>query len=528
MADPDLILVDGRVWTLDPIRPRASAVALTGDRISSVGEADDVLATRGSRTTVVELAGRTVLPGFYDAHQHQLYAGLARGHVDARVRSLEDLCARIAEAARVDGPDAWVEGHGYDERELAEGRHPTRSDLDRAAPSCPCFVTRTCGHAMVASSAALAAAGIDRGTPDPPGGLIGRDDRTGEPTGLLRERAMELIRRVVPPPSLGTLKRAILDGATENVRRGITSVWEPSVEPDHVAAYRDLDRAGALPIRVTMAHKKVLRSGEDVEIPAGFRGERLSLNAVKLFQDGAIGARTAALSGGYAGEPENRGVLVWGQHELDRMATEIADAGLQISIHAIGDDAIRSALCAIETALAQSSAPRRLHRVEHCGLPAADLAADLARLAVVPVVQPPFIFFHGDTYSENLGPDRSDKLYPVRTLLEACGTVAGSSDGPVVPDMTPLRGIQSAVTRATASGRILGPREAVTLADAVRLYTVLAARAAEEDDVKGTLAPGKFADIVVLDRDLETVPVTELVEVGVEWTILGGSTAFHA
>jgi len=528
VPDADLILVGGRIWTLDPGRPSAGAVAVTGEYISAVGDADEVLAERGHRTTVVELKGRTILPGFYDAHQHQLYAGLARRQVDGRAASMDELCARVVEAARAGGPQAWVEGHGYDERQLAEGRHPTRFELDHAARSQPCFVTRTCGHAMVANSAALAVAGIDRDTPDPSGGLIERDPHTGEPTGLLRERAMELVRRVVPPASPATLKRAIREAASENLRHGITSLWEPSVEPDHVAAYLELADAGELQIRVTMAHKKVLRSGEDVPIPQGFRRGRLSLTAVKLFQDGAIGARTAAVSGSYVGDPENHGVLVWDQVELDQLATDIASAGLQISIHAIGDDAIRSALAAIEAAVSRSPAPRRRHRIEHCGLPLGNLPAELGRLGVVPVVQPSFLFFHGDTYLENLGPDRSEHLYPVRSLLEGCGTVAGSSDGPVVPDATPLRGIQSAMTRATASGRVLGPRESISLEEGIRLYTVMAARAAHEEHDKGVLAPGKLADIAVLDRNLERVPTAELLEVGVEWVLVGGSTAFHA
>jgi predicted amidohydrolase YtcJ len=389
-------------------------------------------------------------------------------------------------------------------------------------------VTRTCGHALVANTLALSAAGIDRATPDPAGGWIDRDPATGEPTGLLREAAMQLIRRVVPQPSGDELEAAILDAAAVNLRHGVTSVWEPSVEPNHVEAYEALERSGRLPIRVTMAQKKVLRSGEDVAIPRGFRRERLSLVAVKLFQDGAIGSRTAALSSPYVGEPDNYGILQWPQPELDALVAEISGAGLQASIHAIGDEAIRSALQAIAGAVRAEPQHDHRHRIEHCGLPLGSLPRELGKLSVVPVLQPSFLHFHGDTYFENLGAERSERLYPVRTLLEACGVVAGSSDGPVVPNLNPLHGIRVAMTRSTATGRVLAAHEAISLEQGLRLYTRDAAFAAREEELKGTLAPGKVADLVVLGADLARLPSDELDAVEAELVLVGGKVAFAA
>lgn len=522
----DVIFVGGRIYTLDPRVPEATGVAVAGGRISAVGTAAEVLAQRGPKTTVVGIDGRTLLPGFYDAHQHQVYAGLAKRQVDGRATSIDELSARIARAAGERNGAEWIEGGGYDESLLAERRQPTRGDLDRASPAHPCFVTRTCGHALVANSLALAAAGIDRSTPDPPGGWIDREPGSGEPTGLLREAAMQMVRRVVPQPSRAELEAAILDAAGSNLRLGITSVWEPSVEPNHVEAYEALEASGRLPMRVTMAHKKVLRSGEDVPIPQGFRRERLSLVAVKLFQDGAIASWTAALSSPYVGQPDNCGILQWPQPELDALVTEIHGAGLQASIHAIGDEAIRSALRAIEAALRAAPRPDHRHRIEHCGLPLGTLPLELKELAVIPVLQPSFLHFHGDTYFANLGEVRSERLYPVKTLLEACGVVAGSSDGPVVPDLNPLHGIRTAMLRTTASGRILGAGDAVSLEEGLRLYTHDAAYAAHEEDLKGTLVPGKLADLVVLGADLESVPPAELDAVEVELVLVGGEVAF--
>ncbi|MEX1358162.1 MAG: amidohydrolase [Gaiellaceae bacterium] len=518
----DLILVGCRILTLDARLPRADAVAVTGERISAVGTVPDVTALRGSRTEVLELVGRTLLPGFYDAHQHQADTGLLRGHVDARAPSIGELAERVRLAARGRPSGAWIEGFGYEEGRLAERRPPTRWELDAAAPDHPAAITRTCGHALVANSSALAAAGIDARTPDPPGGRLERDAETGEPTGVLHERAMELIRRLVPRPSDADIEAAILVEAKENLRLGITSVWEPWVEPRLVEIYRRLAREDRLPVRVTMAQAAVLPSGEPVPLPRPERTDRLSLAAVKLLQDGAIAPRTAALTAPYEGEPDNRGLLLWPQDELDRLVAEIHRRGLQVSIHAIGDAAIASALASINSALATRPRPDHRHRIEHCGLPMGSLAARVASSGVVPVLQPPFVHFHGETYARNLGAARSLRLYPVRSLLKAGAVVAGSSDSPVVPDRNPLLGMRVAMTRTTVEGTQIAADEAVSLDDALRLYTVNAAFAAREDDIKGSLSPGKLADLVVLDEDISTVAPGELDQVGVESTYLGG------
>ena len=383
----DLLFIGGRILTLDSNRPEVEAVAVTGGRIAAVGAGTDVAALRDHRTRVVELGKRTLLPGFYDAHQHQLYGGLARRNVDGRAPSVDALLARIGDAAAGVTEGAWIEGGGYDERQLAERRAPTRAELDRAAPNHPVLLTRTCGHCMVVNTRALVAAGITSNTDDPPGGVIERDLATRQPSGVLLERAMEFVRKIVPQPDGETLESAILDEARGNLRLGITSVWEPSIEPPHLDAYRRLDRENRLPIRVTMAHKKVLRSGDRVSLPAPFRGGRLSLVAAKLFQDGAIGARTAAVSTGYADDPDNKGVLVWEQPQLDEFVNEIHTSGYQVSVHAIGDVAIGSALEAIERAVLLAPRGDHRHRIEHCGI-VASLAPRIARAGVVPSSNP--------------------------------------------------------------------------------------------------------------------------------------------
>jgi predicted amidohydrolase YtcJ len=518
----DLLLTGGMVHTLDPRQPRVEGVAIAGDRIMAVGSSAEMLAYKGPGTRVVNLAGRALVPGFYDAHQHQVYLGLSFRQVDGRASSIQELVARTRERAERQPSGTWIEGSGYDDNKMIERRHPTRWDLDQAAPEHPAFITRTCGHVMVLNSLALAAAGIGRDTPNPPGGSIDRDPQTGELTGVLRESAMELLRRVVPPPSTAELKSAILEAAEANLRLGITSLWEPSVEPNHVQAYRDLEAEGHLPLRVTMAHKKVLRSGEVVALPKPFKGPWLSLVAVKLFQDGGIGPRTAALSEPYVGEPDNRGLLRWPQAELNALVDEVHRAGLRASIHAIGDAAIASTLTALEVALAATPRRDHRHRIEHCGLPLPPLQPRLARLGVILALQPPFLYYDGSVYMRNLGPRRARWLYPMQTLLGLGLTVAGSSDGPVVRDRSPLLGMRTAMIRVSIEGDTVAVEERLTLAQALSLYTLGAAIAGGEESEKGSISPGKLADVVVLGADPAAVHPDELADIPVEMVVVGG------
>jgi predicted amidohydrolase YtcJ len=526
VSSPDVIFVGDAIYTAEAARPRAQAVAVAGNRLAAVGGRDDVVALRTARTEIVELGKRALVPGFYDAHQHQVYAGLAEAQVDARTASIDELVERLRHRASALPAGSWVEAGGYDETRFAERRNPTRDDLDRASTEHPILVTRTCGHVMVLNSAALAEAGVDRTTRDPEGGQIDRGENGDDPTGLLRERAMELARRVVQQPGPDALERAIFDAAAANLRMGITSVWEPSVEPPHIEMYERLESEGRLPLRITMAQKKVLRSGEAVELAGPYRRPWLSLVAVKLFQDGAIAPRTAALSEPYPDEPENRGLLIWPQEDLDALVEEAHRGGFQVSIHAIGDAAISSALEAIQRAVTRAPEGGRRHRIEHCGLPLPHVHEQLRRARIVAVVQPGFLHFHGDVYARNVAADRARWLYPTRTLQELCLGVAASSDGPVIPDRSPLFGMAVAMTRRTADGAVLGPEEQIGFEDALVLYTRAAAFAASEEEHKGSLSPGKLADLVVLPEDPGRMSGDELASLPVETTVVDGRIAW--
>jgi predicted amidohydrolase YtcJ len=528
VSSPDLIFVGDAIYTADPAQPCAEAVAVAGNRLAAVGRRDDVIALRTPRTEIVELGERALVPGFYDAHQHQVYAGLAEAQVDARTQSIDELVERLRRRASAVPAGTWIEAGGYDETRFAERRNPTRADLDHASTQHPILVTRTCGHVMVLNSAALARAGVDHATADPNGGHIDRAADGVEPTGMLRERAMELARRVVEQPGPDVLERAILDAGAANLRLGITSVWEPSVEPPHIETYERLEAENRLPLRVTMAQKKVLRSGEAVELAAPYRRPWLSLVGVKLFQDGAIAPRTAALSEPYAGEPDNRGLFIWPQGDLDALVKEAHDGGFQVSIHAIGDAAISSALESIQRAVVGQTNVDHRHRIEHCGLPLPHVHAQLRQAQIVAVVQPGFLYFHGDVYAANVAADRARWLYPTRTLQAVCAGVAASSDAPVIPDRAPLFGMAAAMTRRTAGGTVLGPAEQIGFAEALALYTRDAAFAAAEERQKGTLTLGKLADLVVLPEDPGRMSGDDLAQLPVEATLVDGRIAWSA
>jgi predicted amidohydrolase YtcJ len=522
----DLILINGIIRTLNPSLPLVEAIAVSKGRIIALGSTNDIQVYRQAGTRVFNLERETVLPGFIDAHQHLVYMGLSFQQIDASADSVSDIgeiIDLVRQKARMLQPGTWIEGHGYNDARLKERRNLTRADLDIGTTTHPVFLTRMCGHVMTLNSRALEEAGIDSNTPDPPGGVIDRDSTTGEPTGILRENAMTLLRKVVPSPSDLNLKKAILDGAIVNLKKGITSVWEPSIEPNHLRVYQEMAEKGELPIRVTMAHKKVLRSGEEVPLPRPFRSPRLSLVAIKLFQDGGFGAATAALSEPYSNQPDSEGILIWPQAKLNQWAKSIHQNALRISIHAIGDRAITSALNAIQYAQGVSPRNDMRHRIEHCGLPLLPLPRRLAELNVVPVVQPSFLWYDGNVYLDRVGNERSHYLYPIRTLLDHGLQVAGSSDGPVIPDISPLLGIYAAVARTSRDGTPVGPKQAISIEEAIQLFTTGAAYALGEEEIKGSLEPGKVADLIVLGEDPMSVPLKQIPDIPIKRVFVDGA-----
>jgi predicted amidohydrolase YtcJ len=528
----DTVLLNGNVLTMDTEQPRAQAIAVWRNRILVVGDNDAVRAAAGSGTRVIDLAGKTVLPGLNDNHCHPIGYGFALQWLDtspARVRTLAELLERFREAARQAPPGAWVRGRGYDDTRLDVRRHPTRYDLDQVTGDHPAILIRTCGHMSVVNSVALRLAGITRDTPDPEGGRIVRDE-DGEPTGLLQERAQELVRRHIPEPTVEDIGRALVTAGKQFLAMGITSVIEAGIsKPEELQAYQQLRREQALPVRTSlmMLIDQTLEPMEALGLRTGMGDEWLRIGPLKLLQDGSGGGRTALMSVPYPGEPDNYGLAVYSQEQLDEAFLRVARLGCQGAAHAIGDRAIDMILTAFERALAACPQPDPRWRIEHCGLPRPDLLDRMQRLQVLAVPQPAFVFYLGDSYLRNFTEEQLALSYPCRAWLDRGIVAVGSSDTPVVP-AHPWVNIRSAVTRLTQDGQRMGPEQAVTVDEALRMFTVNGAYASFEERVKGSITPGKLADVIVVDRDPHAVEPEELHTIRNELTMIDGTVVYEA
>lgn len=526
----DLVLVGGSVITGVLGTPRARGVAVTGNRIVAVGAESDLRPFIGLGTEVIDLRGRTVTPGFNDAHCHPLALGLSLREVDARTppnRSIADLIARIAERARTVAPGQWIIARGYDQAHLAEGRHPTRWDLDRATQEHPVLLVRACGHIGVANSRALELAGITATTPDPPGGTIDREP-DGTPNGILRETALQQVRAALPAPTIDDLVDALRRAGQVFLQYGVTSVQEAGIRTaEEFQAYQTLTYRRELPVRTSLMIliDPLLDTCEALGIRTGLGDEWLRIGPAKLFLDGSIGGRTARLSESYRDRPDALGLWMDDPEAMKRKIVRAHCAGFQCCAHAIGDAAIELLLDAFEDALRIALRPDHRHRIEHCSILRPDLIDRIARLRAIPIPGTTFLYDFQEVYLSGLGHERLRYAYALRTFLDRGIIAAASSDAPVCSP-NPLLGLQTMVTRQNAAGQVLWPEECISLDEAIRVYTAHGAYASFEERVKGTIEPGKLADLVVLETDLHSVPPAEIGNVKVDVTIVDGRIAY--
>ena len=544
---PDLLLVNANVRTMDPARPQATAVAVAGGKIVGVGDDAPELAGGVRAGNVIDLKGATLIPGFHDAHNHMIGFGLSLTELDLRVDSLDELYARVAARAAATPGGEWIVGAGYDQTKT--GAHPHRDVLDRIAPDHRVWLRHTSGHMCVVNSLVLRDLGIDADAPHVDGGRV-TADASGRPTGLMEERAQELVGNLTHPYPLATLTDAVAAAGERYLREGLTSVTEAGVgggwigqSPVELAAYvaaRDQDR---LHVRVELmvisdafhplaAHPSDgIETGIDLGLRTGFGDDWLRLGPMKIFTDGSLAGRTAAMSAPYDGEPRgdtgNRGYL---QADADRLVAAIIaahQAGWRVAAHAIGDRAIDLALDAFDAAAAKY--PRRdpRHRIEHFAAARPDQVARVAALGVIPVGQGRFATELGDGMLASVGKDRHSWLYRQRSLLDAGVVLPGSSDRPVVTG-TPLLGIHDMVNRRTASGAPFNAGEAVTAEEALRAYTWGSAYASKAEHVMGSIEVGKLADFAVLSEDPTAVSPDRIAGIEVIATIIDGELRYSA
>ncbi|HEY8211276.1 MAG TPA: amidohydrolase [Myxococcaceae bacterium] len=528
-AAPDLVLHGGALLTQDPALPRAEALAVRGGRIQAVGSSADVLALAGPGTRRVDLGGRALIPGFNDAHIHVWKVGdLLTRQLDLRpLDSLAALAAVLRDAHARLPPGAWILGRGYNEARLAEGRSPDRRDLDAAAPGRAVFLIRVCGHIAVASSRALETAGINPGTAVPKGGAILRD-ASGVPTGVLHETAMGLVSSHAPEPTAAEHEAMVLAAARRQLSLGITTAGEAGVLPPLMAVYRALDARGALPYRVNaMALRRPLGGPETLPLPEPFVSDRLRADTVKVFADGGLSGATAALRVPYRGREaqEDRGLLRANAEELVELTREAHLKGLRVATHVIGDRAIDAVLDAYEALARLGPGPR--HRLEHFGLPHPDQVARAVRLGAFAVPQAVFVHDLGRNFRQHLPDALLSRAYPLRDMLRAGLPVALSSDAPVVADENPLLGLRAAVLRRDEDGEAIAPEQSISAAEALFAYTMGGALASGDGGNRGSLTPGKWADLAVLTADPTAVPPEALADLRVDLTFVAGEPAFE-
>lgn len=523
----DLVLFNGIIYTM--AQPaRASALAVSGGRILAAGDDAAMRALAGPGARLIDLQGRCVVPGMIDAHLHLCWYGLSLGRVQLDgAASLEECLARVRAFPRERG--AWMQGSGWNHNAWSNPVFPDRHALDSVAPDNPVVLTRKDGHSIWVNSLALKLAGVTSATPDPAGGAIDREPHSGEPTGILRENAMDLVYDVIPAAGPAEIERALLRAQASALANGLTGVHTMEGAPVFAALQR-LDEAGKLTLRVCQSiPKDNLDMAIGLGLRSGYGNRRLRLGGVKLFADGSLGSATAAMLGDYEGMPGVRGVVTLPKDELRALVRKAVAAGIAPTVHAIGDAANRDVLDVYEECIAElaGTIPALPFRIEHVQvLHPADIGR-FARLGIVASMQPTHCPSDRDTATRLWGA-RSRYAYAWRSLLQSGAALAFGSDCPV-ETLSPLAGIHAAVTRQRIDEPHVPswyPEECLTVEQALRGYTLGAAAASGEAHVKGSLEAGKAADMVMLSADIMRVQPQEIPYIAVEMTFIGGREVF--
>lgn len=530
----DLIITNAKVWTVDKSMPTAQAVAVLGERIVAVGSNAEVDSWRGARTQVVSAEGKLLVPGFNDAHVHFVDGGAQLDKVQLTdATSAGEFARRIGERAKNTPKGQWILGGDWDETKWTPPQLPTKELIDRVAPDTPVWVSRYDGHMGVANSLALRLAGITAKTPEVPGGTIVRDAQ-GNPTGALKDAAMSYIDKVIPDLSheerLHAARRALLHAAAV----GVTSVQNMSAAFADVAAYSELLERGELTARVYAA--PLIEHVDDqakIGIRHAFGSSWLRIGAVKAFADGSLGSRTAYFFEPFTDQPNNRGLLASGMHPISLMRDRMmrADAaGLQVCTHAIGDQAISIVLDLYSDVVKAHGEADRRFRIEHAQHLAAKDFDRFAQLHVIASVQPYHAIDDGRWAEARIGHDRASRTYAFRTFLDHGVRLAFGTDWDVAP-LNPMLGIYAAVTRATLDGKHPDgwfPEEKLTVPEAMEAYTMGSAYAEFEEKEKGSITPGKLADMVILSDDILSIDPVKIRDVKVLKTFVGGKMVWDA
>jgi len=518
-----LVITGARIYTLDPARPAASSIAIRDQRILFVGQ--DVSKYIGPRTRRIEARGATVLPGLIDSHVHMEGLGDLLESIDLRnVPSVAEVAELVRKEAARRPPGEWIHARNWDQTNWG-GQFPTAQDLAAAAPNHPVYLTRVDGHAAWVNPKALEIAGITAATPDPPGGKILKN-ASGAPTGILIDRAQGLVARKIPPSGKEATRRKLARAAQECARLGLTTVHDAGVGAQALEAYRDLIAHHELPVRVYamiggagQLWREFLARGPEI-------GDRLTVRSIKLMADGALGSRGAALIEPYSDDPANRGLLMLSPQDIERIAREAVKHGFQVNTHAIGDRANRTVLEGYAAVLGGKN--DRRFRIEHSQVIAPQDFELFARYSILASMQATHATSDMRWAEARLGPERVKGAYAWRRFLSLGVAVPNGSDFPV-EEPNPLYGFYSAITRQDRQGNPKEgwfPDQRMTRDEALKSWTLAGAHAAFEENQKGSLTPGKLADLVMLSQDIMRIPPAEILKTRVTLTVLGGEIVY--
>ena len=527
-----MLLTNGKIWTVDPSQPVAEAVAVWHGKILAVGSTADLVQLAGPATKVMDLQGKLLLPGFSDNHTHFLSGGQWLSGVKLKdAKDEREFGERLARKSAELSAGAWILDGTWDHDNWPGGNLPTAALIDQYVSDRPVFVTRYDGHMSVANSLVLKMAGIDANTPDPPGGVIVRKAGSNEPAGVLKDAAQSLVWRIVPEPSREEIEQALLAAMQEAARVGVTSLQDMNLTSETLSIYQDFLRQGKMTVRVDGRWPLFRwRDLAKLGISKNFRdGEWLKIGGLKGFVDGSLGSSTALFYEPYVQDASTRGIFVNDPQTLRRTIIAADSSGLHIAVHAIGDSANAYLLEVFAEAIEANGGTDHRFRIEHAQHIHPNDFTRFADLGVIACVQPYHAIDDGRWAEQRIGHERCKTTYPFRSFLDNGVKMTFGSDWTVAP-LDPILGIDAAVTRRTIDGANPDgwfPEQKISVEEAIEAYTLSAAFAAFDEDIKGSITPGKLADMVVLSQDILTIPANAIVNTEVLYTIVGGKVVFE-
>ncbi len=523
---PDLVVKNANIITVDSNLPKAQAFAIKNGKFIAIGSNNDIENITSPQTKIYDAENKTIIPGLIDAHIHVLSSGIR--HVmaaDCSVADISTVSNLLKKQISKTPKGEWVQGFKYDDTKIKENRDLYKEDLDALSTEHPIMVSHRAGHVYYLNSKALELSGYHNESEDPHGGRLGRNKATGELNGITYERAIEPTRELLPSVSLKDRADGLKQIGSMFNSAGLTSVHDARVTKDEFLTYQDGEKNGDLGIRVYMLMAQDLfPSLRDAGIKTGFGSDMLKIGGIKMTSDGAIAARTAWLSEPYIGS-DDCGIQAMSQEELDDQVIQMHDAGFQVCIHANGDSAISNVLNSYEKALSLNPRPNTRHRIEHCTLVNPEILKRMAKNDVQATPFCTYVFYHGEKM-QFYGEERLEWMFAQKSFIEYGVNSTGATDYPPGP-YPPLMGIQSCITRTDSNGKLWGASQKINIDQALKIYTLNGARAAFEENIKGSISMNKLADFVVLDKDITKVDPFEIKDIKIVKTVIGGNTVYE-